>query len=130
MKDMETVNSGTAAKLKAAGFPQPEPQRGQMWWKVEDVDEYELLVIDEYEFTHVIAYGKFEQEIILKEDFNELVYIPTATDILRGLPAKWVLTRQGTGEFWVAEISDIMHGYGHENPAESAAMAWLSTKNK
>ena len=124
---MNVVSFETAVKLKEAGFPQPKPERGQMWWKVEDVDEYELLVIDEYRFTHVTVDGKFGEEIILKEDFEGLAYMPTVTDILRELGENYTLHAPGADGKWLV-MCDLA-GYEHENPAEAAAPAWLATRH-
>ena len=70
--------------------------------------------------------GKFGIEIIPKEDFSGLYYMPTAIDILRELGEDYTLHAPGADGKWLV-MCDLA-GYEHENPAEAAALAYPATR--
>jgi len=141
----QTVTVQTAAKLAAAGFPQPSPAPGQ-WWGDEsgkiifviktwvsggrkyfavltNVENTDIPVIDFY----------FDAR-----DFTGLVYLPTVGDMLRelygdqigidenGLFAVSTAVYREEGEDGSDCYSGGIVSARHEHPAEAAALAWLS----
>lgn len=109
----------TAQEMKAAGFPQPSYQTGQVWYK--DGQAWQRMA-DAYwtelnnGFTHSNPH------------FRPDCYAATATDILKQLGYNWDL-------FWDEDIDtficnyDYVADYSNPNAAEACAPAWLS-KNK
>jgi len=120
----------TSARLKAAGFPQPAPEVGQVWLEIGTNLLYIILHIsDNGEFE--CSYFGFPGSRFVNEQFDTRdTFAPTATDILRELG----------GEFNISYVCDtyliIKDGIfaikppetiaSHTNPAEAAALAWLS----
>lgn len=136
----QTVSHSTAAKLAAAGFPQPAPAPGQWWgdgkllvliwrkWKSSSVDYYTVTIID----------GTIEPAIEYyfdAEDFNGLVFLPTVGDILRtehllgyGVSMQYDTTESGLS--WVCapmewSMPDMVSATHETNEHEAAALAWL-----
>ena len=125
---MNIVTFETAVKLKAAGFPQPEPQRGQAWYFVtwrqyQDGREQEL-AWDAHWLRNNMHEGK-----------GGVVFAPTATDILFHLNGhtldyfhqRWRVKSPGYSysSFGRTEYvaGDIISE--HENSTEAAALAYL-----
>lgn len=119
-----TVSFETAKRLKEAGFPQPLPQRGQIWFFKNGVGMVVTCggdLLDVEMCDYVTASGT----LYLNRYLNDgEVFAPMATDILRHLPGH-ALTIEG--DLWV--IFEIETGYyisdWNENPAEAAAQAWI-----
>lgn len=138
----QTVSPATAAKLAAAGFPQPAPAPGQWWgdekllvliwrkWESSSVDYYTVTILD----------GTIEPAIEYyfdAEDFTGLVFLPTAMQIMAELYGYNI----GLGDDDLYHVTSIMMGEededgndaysggisesSHEHPAEAAALAWL-----
>lgn len=127
---MNIVSFETAKKLKAAGFPQPEPEFGQVWYS--DIFKTKWLVGLE-RLPNGLVVGKtvkikIEEVGIWEQESGAYgVFAPTAIDIypklnfdfrLAPMPKGWQVNRASNGEL----ISR------HENPAEAAAEAWLEVK--
>lgn len=68
---MTHLSSATARALKAAGFPQPQPMRGQRWISPNGIT---WIIDGELDKIHVI------------QDTYGFTYVPTAQDILFTLP--------------------------------------------
>lgn len=122
----------TSARLKAAGFPQPEYEKGQFWY---DEDGNLFLVFGfkngEISGTYLQRSGYFGGGAIDKGD----CFAPTATDILRELDFEFNLWfSPQKGEYFISK--DIGHFCGpeniasHANSAEAAAPAYLSLNEK
>ena len=117
------VTPETARKLKEAGFKQPEPAPGQMWYNVNDIP---IFVVGETKSkVYYVIFGVNLVYIEPKRDFVlNLVFAPTATDILRELGNQYVLRTWSIGEKFA-----VKHDNGekcwNDNPAEAAALAWL-----
>ena len=133
----QTVSPATAAKLAAAGFPQPEPAPGQ-WWG----DESGLVFIfaaTNGKYTpvvHFIADGRpWVDDYFDAEDFSGLVFLPTLGDILRtehllgyGVSMQYDTTESGLS--WVCapmewSMPDMVSATHETNEHEAAALAWL-----
>jgi hypothetical protein len=122
IKNMKNIVSfETAKKLEAAGIERPTPEIGQFW---HDDNQCTLLISS---ISRGYAFAKYTHDQALPivmigfEDFNELVYAPTATDILEQLPdcKMW-----HHGGFWFVEKLD--REFANENAAEAVAEAYLS----
>ena len=141
----QTVSHSTAAKLAAAGFPQPAPAPGQWWgdestlvliwrkWKSGSVDYYTVTILDG-------TIGLKIEYYFDAEDFNGLVFLPTAGDILREIHSHFAAMQ---GYSVNIELSPIRDGFRvdvfedlpfdamtpitaiHIISAEAAALAWL-----
>ena len=118
-----TVSSPTAQRLKAAGFPQPEPEAGQVWY--EGQKAYVLGKIEQRQLHGVYLDGECFEAC----DINAMrddIFAPTATDILAALfPAEI--------QFQISAIissgSSVQVLQMALDP-ESAAAAWLEIHEK
>ena len=135
------VSFETAKRLEAAGFPQPAPQVGQMWYPrhlgalclIIHANETgpSWLVVGNVESGSI---SRFTPEALV----SALVYAPSVTDILNHLRGNYRLSCSNSG-WWcdrVEELPDLADGfkvvecYNDENPAEACAAAWLSIHEK
>jgi len=120
------VTFETAVRLKAAGFPQPEPEFGQVYF---DVDGDRLIGLEKNFFFEK---GLDAPSLISDNREMRLFFAPTDADILAELPENYGLFRRGEG-FAVISLS---HGEidgteaEHDNLAEAAALAWLALNEK
>ncbi len=136
-----TVSFETAKRLAESGFPQPEIERGQTWFS----EESEYLFLGKYEDCDDLPGSIFfiettMPEILLEgssEDFEGMVFAPTATDILEEIyeiETGWSLRMISEG--WIMERPHSDKGERfhalkmHTNPAEACAAAWLKIKQK
>lgn len=124
-----TVTFETAARLKEAGFPQPEPQPGQFWYR----QSGQLLFV---QYLH--GYGAQMVVVDLPKEvdwhfvaFEHLTFAPTATDIMEHLPKK-MLYKEKNGEFVIGEYywDEFMVLASNANPHEAAAAAYLEIKKQ
>lgn len=136
----------TSARLKSAGFPQPAPEFGQIWYGKNPVysNEKDTLVIvgaDHGELydggrINVIFSGGTCEDFSLASFKKRFVYCPTATDILRELGVGFAIwfTSATDGNWTTHSYFDITENGEcmelHTNPAEAAALAWLSLNEK
>ena len=88
---MQHVTFDTAKRLKEAGFPQMEPEFGQVWY---DTNEMPCLIFEGDSMKNVWTacpgrdYGQRVHVGTLKRNYT---FAPTATDILRELPESFYL---------------------------------------
>jgi len=118
------VTFETAVKLKAAGFPQPEPEFGQVYF---DVDGDRLIGLEKNFFFEK---GLDAPSWISDNREMRLFFAPTDADILEGtdLQMWWNV---GDKCFWVkAWPNNKVAIFSHKNPAEAAALAWLALNEK
>ena len=126
-----TVSHPTAQRLKAAGFPQPEPQEGQFWYRPSGGTSY----ID-YVENNGDVYALWNGEVNRLINFESAIFTPTATDILREI--EYVLNPLlllKSGEWVVCYLAPAGNIVAitpktHDNPAEAAALAWLEIHEK
>lgn len=127
---MDVVTFETAKALREAGFPQPRTKFSQIWYFLES--KQHLLIINGGANPSYVIDGV---RLIYRDHIKDMsiVYAPTATDILRGLPEGFVLHKR-MGVFHCLIIPKIPVGaesiYGtpfgsDTNPAEACAAAWL-----
>lgn len=137
MKDICTFE--TAKALKDAGFPQPEPEAGQVWYA-----RHETFI-----FLGRISSGAWTVCSVDYDEVqniypNDMVFAPTATDLLLDLPEDTHLyVADVDGErFFVPSLFEfvenetikyddgLMAGWDisepDTNPAEACAAAWLA----
>ncbi len=140
-----TVAPETGRKLAAAGFPQPSPAPGQWWTDGESLVFIFQAWIDEGHNYFVVAQTVAGCRPIIDDyfdarDFRGLVYLPTVGDILNDLGGKYFLCAEDYGFDILIEIdARINEGekfvtYSiktefstNDNPAEAAALAWISS---
>lgn len=119
------VTFETAKRLKDAGFPQPEPATGQIWYGPKDKTAYLINEVS-HKTIYFIALGDYGNEEILEAKHLYLfVFAPTATDILRELQYADLTFRSGKFRVTLEHIIS-----SHDNPAEAAAVAWLELYEK
>jgi hypothetical protein len=138
---MDVVSFETAKKLKEAGFPQPEPAFGQVWYESAGSP---IIVTSGWEagFAFVGPRSAMTQTTYMKR-FQEQngVFAPTATDILRQIQQadEWIryylepeTDEDGRACFLVhredrrQEAFDLINVAGNTNPAEAVAATWLA----
>lgn len=120
----------TAARLKAAGFPQPAPAPGQFWYI-----EGALYIVR----TPVPA-GRHKDFMLSRlnsgydgwvreEYFNRYTFAPGVAELLRALGEHYVISAEQNGLFYATEVAlsprQTKPGILNENPAEALAAAWL-----
>lgn len=131
----------TAARLKAAGFPQPAPEFGQAWY----IDNGALfLVVETFEANPepfngvwVIEKGGEVQHVEMSV-FDDMIFAPGVADLLRALGGRACISEDSDKRFAVANNLRIKIDWEQisgtapdwqwfdENPAEALAAAWLS----
>lgn len=121
MKNVTTHE--TSLRLKAAGFPQPEPEAGQFWY-----DDSGVLVCIGFSYDPGGSIARFKQTF---------AFAPTAADILRELGWDYGLQYDESGGVFVCSDRPISDGFfppdkeiKHTSPAEACAAAWLELKEQ
>lgn len=118
----------TAKRLKEAGFPQPEFEFGQFWY----APNGNLCVMS----GDGIYSG--EARVMLKNGNTmfiktyDIVFAPTATDILEHLPGYALKIQKSVWcvfnpeyIYAVKSTDDVQMYFQHKNPAEAAAESWI-----
>lgn len=126
MKDI--LSYETSVLLKEAGFPQPKPEPGQFWYTSAGL----LCWIARKELgnTFVLCDTTGTAFRTLYIEFSkDLLFAPTATDILRELPSYGIFFSAHTKQ-WFVEYDEMAITYNKHNPAEAAAEAWLQLNEK
>jgi len=133
----DTVSFETAVRLKEAGFPRPEPHYRQVWYTSDGIDCFTL--------GRKSPQGRFwADDKILKPDFHtspDVVFAPTATDILREIRKELDATNKHhwvhlspLATMWEVTVRPAggrkAHGFCHEIPAETAALAYEWVKKQ
>lgn len=139
MKDVCTP--ATAARLKAAGFPQPAPATGQVWYVHRDA-----VILSAHPTTlswlrmFYLSAGESTGKVfdIRKEVFSGHTFAPGVADLLRVLGGRACISEDSDKRFAVANNLRIKIDWEQisgtapdwqwfdENPAEALAAAWLS----
>lgn len=117
----------TSRLLFFAGFPQPSPEIGHIWYA--SSSGAEVVVVGKN--LSKVVYR--EAERVWKIDLKKAgIFAPTATDIMRELPEwnlayttvfKWIVYWDAPGLADPVQFSD-------KNPAEAAALAWFFENEK
>jgi hypothetical protein len=128
---MHRITHRTAQTLKAAGFPQPPFQIGQIWYS-ENGGTYLITGIssdDGIPYAKRINAEHWSNPTAIFE-WEGWSYAASATEIL---PEKYDLSREGKEwfcglpHFWDNTFEGYDPKFVHDNPAESAAKAALFT---
>jgi len=133
----QTVTVQTAAKLAAAGFPQPSPAPRQ-WWGDESGSVFVFAEPDSGYIPVIrhpnISYPQVD-EYFDYDDFGGLVYLPTVGDILRNeLAEGYGVSRQydttESGYSWVCapmewSMPDMVSAMHETSEHEAAALAYI-----
>lgn len=105
------VSTETAIRLRDAGFPEPEFQFGQLWETENGRDSAFV--------------GTLSFHLLKQYHLKEIVFRPTATDILAELGSTYKLGLALDGLWWCNNEGDFSKNEWLGNPAEAAALAWL-----
>ena len=121
----------TAARLKAAGFPQPDPAPGQVWYYA-SAHPYVLLSPRSDGDWFV---GGLETANSVFNPKISATFAPGVADLLRALWFRFTIRFGGNGKFLVLEITSLNNPEGdvvseNENPAEALAAAWMELNEK
>ncbi len=121
---MKNTTYQTALQLQRAGFPQPVPEFGQMWY---DSGGFEALCLgraerDKYAFIYD------DRQQVFFSYLHRLTYAPTSEDILEQLPNFVRLEKFGGQRS--CRIDDDGQPYRaiKETWAEACALAYLKLK--
>ena len=141
MKDI--LSHKTAVRLKETGFPQPEPEAGQMWYYTRFPDgtakkNVLCILAHEYPYQDNLEALPLDGGERICNPRNTQIFAPTAVDILRELSSDCVLGTKTLGGWicgsWRLISSDHMKffvgGMHDKNPAEAAAETWLKLNEK
>lgn len=154
MKDI--ISYKTALALKEAGFPQPKPEAGQVWYNNNgdaviylrsgfapadgfvSIGDYFHLVYDTSVNYCVESSIRSSLDISIESFLSNHCYASSATDLLRELPQMsltYYFIEEADPSWWDVEFYDTITPEGQSlsehptNPAEALAAAWLE-KNK
>ena len=125
------VTPQTATRLKQAGFKQPVPASGQVWY----LDDEAAIVLAVH--SNGVSYCRGNCNYFERTDIflSLFVYAPTAPDILRELGGNYTLSFLGkvstctNTSLPAPGLLKMENIYYHENPAEACALA-LEAKQK
>lgn len=121
------VSFETATRMKEAGFPQPEPEVGQVWVEMYGSAFY-ITEVTKINFSgRYIGSGSFNNASLFRAESD--TFCPTATDILLHMRDGTIITIMDRKFICYSPDFDFPIDSEatpiHENPAEAAAMAWL-----
>jgi hypothetical protein len=106
---MTHVTFETAKRLKEAGLPQPKKtEKGQYWFANGEL---------------ILFAGCEQVEVRMFE--HDMVFAPTATDIMRHLPGWALYYHEGVWCCALVEDEFVIAEFRSDNPAEAAAEAFL-----
>ena len=116
------VTPETADRLKAAGFPQPSPEVGQVWY---DPKNKPCFVFTSHDNTWSYAIDSSGGTFGVNGNDHGLNFAPTATDIIRELSHENIKISFYENDGFNVELNyDSFYGadktFEHKNPAEAA----------
>lgn len=114
---MDVVSFETAKRLKGAGFPQPAPDRGQLWYRNGTLYFARAFSGGDVKISR---FNAGYDDWVTKRAFESFVYAPCVVDLLRHLPGLPVVC-DGNGIFAVS--GDFT---GDESLPELLAKCWLA----
>lgn len=125
------ISFETAKELKEAGFPQPEPAIGQVWYgTIGGQSDINLIVrrSPNGDRPFIDSYGNYHGQ----ESFKKFgIYAPTVDDLLRELPDHQ-LCYSVSGSFWCQKpdhLGSAIIGFSSHSKADSlveaCAMEWI-----
>lgn len=134
------VTFETSVRLKEAGFPQPVPEEGQLWYNPK-TERLCIILFNRAKWSFRVSYfgSASNKGGYLKDNF---MFAPTAADILRELGMSyWQRFHEEDGVFhvfsdkyWEDSFGDTVGAFvetsRHQNPAEAAAQAFINLKSR
>lgn len=118
----------TAKKLQESGFPQPAPAYGQVWYAMNG-NPFLVCNVENGQAGIVGPSGQTWIGRYLND--GDMVYAPTATDILKELGSRYVLQNVNEDMFICKEGMPRLGQLGCKvNAAEAAAIEYLKKKKK
>ena len=121
------VSFETARRLKEAGFKQPRPEFGQVWF-----DQDGAYVIGNVK-NDIISGAWSAGDCFTDASISSMladVFAPTATDILEQLPHNFCIRGKSVFSLEPGDAYNIGRQFYADNPAEAAALAWLAINEK
>jgi len=122
------VSFETALRLRAAGFPQPAPDMGQVWAWPPDEGLHFIAAVAGVSAMHSIHIGLSTERVKDAGDFKDFAFAPGPAEILRELGPDYQCGAQGA-YFWCGRMPSP-HASVEENMAEACAKEWLYINEK
>jgi len=97
---MQHVTLDTAQRLRAAGFPQPEPKFGQIWYAPAITDSPMI-----YMGRGSLHYGEAGNHAYIPFSWSDIFFAPATDDLLEQLEEAAI--RKSPNEYW----RHPRHGY-------------------
>lgn len=119
-----TVSFETAKALKAAGYPQPEFETGQIWYNWNGVATCIGPMGGNKGYRHLFSLGSGDKACMIPVS-DESFYAPSATEIMEE-PIMWNHNLEYCVLGWSCHEDQKLI----ENPAEAAAELWLKLNAK
>ena len=122
---MNTVDKKTAFALKEAGFPQPEPAFGQVWYHTNEVPVVVVGVSYQGAFIFTAYYSKWKtQELVLsREALAEMAFAPNAADVLAEMPDGSKIEKLEGGIYSALSYIGDVYAFSFERKCVHEAMA-------
>lgn len=117
------VTYETAVRLKEAGFPQPVPEEGQLWYNPK-TERLCIILFNRAKWSFRVSYfgSASNKGGYLKDNF---MFAPTAADILREL---WFPFDGTTSQWFLNNPDSELEIWKSDDPSEAAAQAFLNLK--
>lgn len=124
---MHRITHQTAQTLKAAGFPQPPFQIGQIWYNQTGIQYLITGLRGLFPYVKRIDAENWSKPLLIFE-WEGWSYAASATEIL---PDKYSLNNQfGAWKCYRLDKKHYYPEYINDNPAEAAANAYMFTINQ
>jgi hypothetical protein len=119
------VSFETAKALKAAGYPQPEFDTGQVWYNWNEVATCIGPMGGKKGYRHLFSLGSGDKACMIPVS-DESFYAPSATEILEHVGKE----NPGARLYFEVGLWNAFDGWrnlspNHENPAEAAAQLFI-----
>lgn len=116
----------TSKRLKEAGFPQPEPDFGKIYYDKESEQKIVVIAFDG-EYVDCVYQNLTWVSYYIK--ISDLIFAPTATDILREMPEHDLTFWHPQQTYYVEDTRNGIQ-WTNNNPADAAALAYLKLNEK
>lgn len=119
------VSLDKAKELLQAGYPQPDPEFGQVWY---DPDNSLVIVMNHSEESGFTRFcGEDGRGYSDKVGYSDFVYAPTSDELLKSMPWAYASFDEKQNLFVVgsAELERNPDIQDNENLAEALATVWI-----
>lgn len=126
---MSQLSKQLSFDLKEAGFSQPEPEFGQMWWHPDGGLHVVITTKGLHTFTRYLKNGWPETGAFNKQAMEEMAFAPNSVDILAEMPYGTHIKQNQDTLWYVWFMVGFVRNYKYdENPRNAAAKAYLALK--